>query len=154
MYDIRQAGVAEYAGIVASRVMWGAAIEGTARELLAEVEIEPSAAEGRRKYACKDAVNFLIDLLADGPLPAKEVRDAAYAHGHSWATVKRAKKDAAVKVAKEGMKGPWVWSLNSYDRRCSPPAEDTHTSSLSTFEEAERLRQPSAELGDVVEMET
>ena len=133
-YDIQQTEVAGHAGMAASRVSWGAAIDGTARELLAEVETEPNPAEGRRKFARNEAAKFLVDLLANGPLPAKEVREAADAHGHSWATVKRARQDAGVKVAKEGMRGPWLWTLNCDGRRCPSPPEDAHTEGLSTFE--------------------
>ncbi len=139
--------------MVASRVNWGAAIDGTARDLLAAVEIEPSLAEHRRKSARSEAAKFLRELLADGPLPAKEVKAVADAHGLSWPTVRRAQREAGVKVTKEGMKGGWSWRLNSDERRCSSSAEGAQSDGLGTFEESELLRQPSSEPGEVVEVE-
>ncbi len=99
-------------GIVSSRIRWGAALEGTARELLAE----PVQTFGEEASATDDAAAFLRSLLADGPVPAKVVRADADGAGHAWATMRRAKDKLGVEARKQGGtfggKGAvWVWAL-------------------------------------------
>jgi hypothetical protein len=58
--------------------------------------------------------NNLARIDDDGPLPVKQVRSEADAAGHSWATIKRAKKNAGVIAFREGgvaEKGQWLWRL-------------------------------------------
>lgn len=50
-------------------VTWGKPIEGTARELLAEVESDPN----NQTSALKSAKEFLREVLADGAVPMKQV---------------------------------------------------------------------------------
>jgi putative DNA primase/helicase len=61
----------------------------------------------------QEATAFLLDTLAEGPVAATEVRNAASAAALSWATVKRAKADLGVVSAKSGFgEGAcWFWSL-------------------------------------------
>lgn len=107
-YTFEQVDLPKYPGLTASRIVWGEAIEGTARDLLAD----PVDDYG------DDAADFLRDLLADGPKPAKEVyRDADNA-GFSRDQMKRAKSRAGVETVKEGgyfsdEKQCWVWRLTT-----------------------------------------
>ena len=55
------------------------------------------------------AAAFLQDLLADGPLPAAQVKAAAHAAGLSERTLKRAKKHLRIKSNKEP--DQWTWQL-------------------------------------------
>jgi putative DNA primase/helicase len=96
-------------GIEATRTVWTGVIEGTAREILGDVEYEEDGGNSARD----DLAQMLIDTLEmnGGKLEAKklmaEVRDA----GHSWDAAKRLKKSLGIEAEKESMSGPWVWKL-------------------------------------------
>jgi hypothetical protein len=103
-YAFEQTALDGYEGIVANGITWGAAVEGSARELLSEPE---SKTEG----GGSGAAQFLRDLLAGGPRPAKEIfREAADA-GYSDDQLKRAKGRVGVDTTKAGMNGGWIWRL-------------------------------------------
>ncbi|MCL6555001.1 MAG: AAA family ATPase [Burkholderiales bacterium] len=111
-YGLQQAELKTHPGIFASGVLWGNAIEGAARELLAEAEADPDNEGG----TLEEAKRFLADLLADGPLPVKAIKTDADGAGFSWATIRRAQKALGVEARKEGGafggKGAvWKWYL-------------------------------------------
>jgi putative DNA primase/helicase len=97
-YDLEQVEAAP--GVFASRVLWAGAIDGNARELLAQAEAAPDA--GEPDGALGDAAGFLRALLSDGPVPSKQVRADADGAGHSWATIRRAAAKLGVEARKEG----------------------------------------------------
>jgi putative DNA primase/helicase len=153
-YDLEQVEAAP--GVFASRVLWAGAIDGNARELLAQAEAAPDA--GEPDGALGDAVAFLRALLSDGPVPSKQVRADADGAGHSWATIRRAAARLGVEARKEGghfgqgTKQQWIWAL---------PAEDAHETlkvptfqKVSTFSKVEHLQgsEPPAG-GDSLEVE-
>lgn len=96
-------------GIAATHAMWDGVIEGTAREILGEVETD----ETDGGHSKDELSQMLIDTLKDagGSMPTKalqaEVRDA----GHSWDAAKRLKKELGIEAVKMGMGGSWVWRL-------------------------------------------
>lgn len=96
-------------GISTTHAMWEGVIEGTAREILGEVEIDASPEADSRE----DLKRMLTDTLKDAggmmPVPAlqAEVRNA----GYSWDAAKRLKKPLGIESFKMGMKGPWVWRM-------------------------------------------
>ncbi|AEB82850.1 AAA family ATPase [Alicycliphilus denitrificans] len=93
-------------GIQASRVAWGKAVEGSARELLTD----PDEADGDGGTSARDAAQeFLTQLLSDGPTPTKTVQAEAKEAGISWATVRRASDALGVKKRKS--EGGWYWSI-------------------------------------------
>lgn len=92
-------------GIRASYVTWGKAVEGTARELLAEPDAGNDADSDISAKA--EAEEFLIQLLKDGPSPTKHVEAEAKAAGISWRTVRRASDDLGIKKRK--LQGAWYW---------------------------------------------
>lgn len=92
-------------GIPASFVSWGEAVEGTARELLAQPEEDAEAAP---RHA---AAEFLQEVLAEGPTPVKTIQEEAKAAGHAWSTVRRAAGTLALVKKKGGMESGWYWSL-------------------------------------------
>ncbi len=105
-YDLEQCEVQGHAGVEASRVLWGAALEGSARELLASaetVEDEPGA----------DSAGFLRELLHFGSRPAKEVFAEASAAGFSKDAMHRAKRKIGAVAVKDGMAGGWRWRLQA-----------------------------------------
>lgn len=77
----------------------------------------PSSAQRRSQgaSAVDIAVDFLRRKLADGPLPASEVQDAAVAEGISIPTLRRAKPLVEVRSEKQGQPGSdtqwWSWRL-------------------------------------------
>jgi putative DNA primase/helicase len=112
-YDI--APVEPLPGIKAPRIVWQNAIEGEARRLLATAERWEDDAEGGEMESAK---RFLADLLADGPLPSKQIRADADEAGYSWRTVHRAADALGVEKVKNGFgKGAWVWQLHSCHSR-------------------------------------
>jgi putative DNA primase/helicase len=100
--------LAEY-DFAAQRVIWGDRLEGTARELLADVEQE---AQDDDEAPRRSAVSrFLSDLLADGPVAVAEIRREADAAGHSGATPRRACDELGVITGKDGFSAGWSWRL-------------------------------------------
>jgi putative DNA primase/helicase len=96
----------------ALRVLWGARLEGPARELLNVVE-QPEG--GERPAPRRDmATEFLQTILADGPVATNQIRANAVDAGIAWRTVERAAADLGVFTARVGGlgdKGGWQWRL-------------------------------------------
>lgn len=91
--------------LVGQAVTWGEALDGTARDILGDAEAVDD--DGGAKA---EAADFLRDLLAFGPVPAKKVQAAARDAGLAWRTVRRAKDDLGVVSEKSGT-GGWSWRL-------------------------------------------
>jgi hypothetical protein len=132
-YDLEQRVLPQHPGITTSAVRWGRAVEGTARELLGAAE----ATDGEDGDSVTEAMDWLRDVLAEGPVEPQAIKSRAKAAAHSWATVQRAKKRLGIKSRKQGMKDGWTWEL---PRRCSSSPEDAHPKSESTFGPLEHLR--------------
>jgi putative DNA primase/helicase len=92
-------------GIHASRVEWGAAVEGSARELLTDPDEETEAGN-----ALDSAMNFLREVLGDDVVPRKAVDAEAKEAGVAQRTLRRA-ADALNVLKKKGAEGRWYWSL-------------------------------------------
>ena len=93
-------------GIEASRVTWGKAVEGTARELLTDPDEGQDDGAGSAK---EEAEEFLLVLLKEGATATKQVQAQAKDAGISWATVRRASDSLGVK--KKQSNGSWYWHL-------------------------------------------
>lgn len=92
-------------GIRASYVMWGQSVSGSARELLAESDVD---AEGSGNVSAQlEAEEFLIQLLRDGPSPTKHVEAESKKAGISWRTVRRASD--ALGIKKRKLQDTWYW---------------------------------------------
>jgi putative DNA primase/helicase len=78
-----------------------------------EVTASQAMAATKSPGAKGQAKKFLLDRLADGPMPKTEIEEAADAHGISNRTLYRAKDDLHVIVEKERgvANGKWVWRL-------------------------------------------
>lgn len=92
-------------GIQASCIAWGAAVQGTARELLTDPDEEANE-------EAQDVAGFLRSLLADGPLSAKAIYKDADGAGYSRDQIKRASLKQGIEKRKTGMDGGWVWALS------------------------------------------
>ena len=95
-------------GIDASRIVWGRAVEGSARDLLTD----PAQGEDGTDHA--DAVSLLkAELTADcwtGMTPATQpLKDAGFTKKQIW----NASKKLDVIRKKGGMNGGWYWRLPS-----------------------------------------
>lgn len=99
-------------GIEATHAVWEGAIEGTAREILGDVEHDDDGEDGEAR---RDLERMLIDLLTEngGKMPAKLVKAEVSDAGYSWTAANRAKERAGITSAKEKgtTKGPWTWFL-------------------------------------------
>lgn len=136
-YELERVDVAPQ--VEGQRVRWLEALEGSARDLLAEAEADPANAED-----ANDAATFLRSLLADGPVGAKTIKADADGAGYSWDQVKRASLRIGVEKRKEGLKGGWVWSLGPEES--TKGAKGAHKiSALSSLPSA----LPSADVADV-----
>ena len=112
-YDLHQGELDDHPGVFSSCVLWGVALEGGARELLATAEAIGDDGNGGMMA---DAKQFLSDLLADGAVPTKIIRADADGAGYTWATIRRAQKALGIEARKEGghfggAKQQWVWAL-------------------------------------------
>jgi putative DNA primase/helicase len=104
-YSLGQVQIAD--GIEATHTVWAGAIECAARGILNDVEHNENG-EGSERL---DAEQFLRDLLAGGPLPARQIKANADGAGYAWATVRRAQKSLGIQASKVGMKEGWTWRL-------------------------------------------
>ena len=102
-YSIEQAE--PIPGIHASYVRWGQSVEGSARDLFADPEVD-SVGKGSVS-AQAEAEEFLVQLLKDGPSPTKHVEAEAKAAGISWSTVRRASD--ALGIKKRKLQNVWYW---------------------------------------------
>ena len=92
-----------------SGLVWEAApIEGSAEALLATDE--PASRDECRER--DQAMAFLRDLLADGPVASNQVMSDAKANGIAPRTLWRAKSELRVDTARaKGQTGAWFWML-------------------------------------------
>ncbi len=125
-YEIRFGPLASDSRIVTSWVQWGDPVDGSARELLADME--PAVEEGS---AIADAEDFLHDLLRDEDRPQKDIKRAAAAEGHAWATVRRAKDRMGVTAVKSSMSGGWRWTLTGEGAQRTPKMPNTQSGAPS-----------------------
>ena len=93
-------------GIVAPYVTWSdEPVDVTADQALAA-----ASAEIKDPRAMKRTKEFLLDLLKDGTVDAKDGEEAAEAEGISERTLKRAWAKLGIKSTKTGFDGGWQWS--------------------------------------------
>jgi putative DNA primase/helicase len=127
----------------AQRVAWGDPLDGTARELLNDVEqVDDGAADGK----LGEAESLLREMLGAGPVAHGDIKRAASANGVAEVTLRRAKATLGIAAVKNGMKGGWRWKLPdtppkpAHRRRSSNP-EDAQQNRMSIFGENDHLRE-------------
>jgi len=95
-----------------------------ADEAMAAQPSGPGAVTERQQAAA-----WLRELLAAGPVPAREVKRRADEAGFSWATIKRAKPLARVEPYSTGQRAAWEWRLA---HQCGSPGSNVaHTPEVS-----------------------
>jgi hypothetical protein len=101
--------------IPTSRIMFESApITISADQALAAME-----GNGQNRTDKAEAIDFLSDLLAAGPMPAKDVKKEAVDASISTKSLRSAREALNIKPEKSGFEGGWVWSLP----RCPPEVE-------------------------------
>lgn len=90
------------------RVRWLEALDGTARELLAEAEADGA---GDDEGGARDCADWLRELLAAGPVSAREVKRCADEAGYAWRKVQRAMRKAGADSRRGGFGKPAEWFL-------------------------------------------
>ena len=91
------------------RVVW----EPDPVTMSADDALAATAADPEERTARESAAEWLKEALANGPMPANDVKRAAKESGLAWRTVRRAQAVAGVKVRRQGF-GPgaaWYWFL-------------------------------------------
>ncbi len=84
--------------------------------------------DGGRRTERDDAADWLRDLLAHGPRPARSAEQDARDAGYSIATVRRAKAALGVVSRKPTFDGPWEWTLpEGHAQLRKMLTEDAHT---------------------------
>lgn len=112
-YDIEQVELGAYPGVWASRVLWGEAIEGSARDILAVADTARETTEDEGEDA-NEVDGWLRDLLTEeGEIPKAEVIKAGRASGFAERTIQRARKriGAEAKITGFGKDKHAVWCL-------------------------------------------
>jgi putative DNA primase/helicase len=126
-YDLVQDTLPGHPGVITSSVRWGVAVEGSARELMAQ-------AEESEDDGSDDSKHFLCNLLVNGPRPAKEIFAEAAEAGYSRDQMYRAKKKAGITAKKQGMAAGWRWHLPAEDLgQRAEDSEDGASQSGTTF---------------------
>lgn len=128
-------------GIQASRIAWGAAVAGTARELLTDPNAEGDP-EGQS--AVDAASDFLRQVMANGLTPSNVVKTEATSAGVSWASVRRAADSLRVSKTK-GAGGAWYWRLPASHRQ---GAQDAQRSDVEQVEQHAQVEPPHSTTGD------
>lgn len=107
-YSVTQEELREFAGVVASSIVWGKPLDGSAQALLATAE---NGTDSGERTALSEAEAFLRAELADGRVPSRELMKRAREAGISERTLKRARRSMGVQRDKDGATGAWYCSL-------------------------------------------
>lgn len=115
-------------GIMASRVLWGSAIDGTARELLVESDQEPQDA----RSATDDAADALVRILGRDTVPRREVIAQMKSEGFSDKVTRNARERLNVLVKRVGFgkETTTYWSLPT---SAQVPTDETTPAPESAF---------------------
>ncbi|WP_228385975.1 AAA family ATPase [Pseudomonas helleri] len=106
-YTIEPCDICE--GIETTRVAWGPAIEGTAREILGDVEAtdDESVEDG------DDPAEALRRILSAGPLAGRDAKKLMTDNGYTQKQIRRARERLSVVTSRSGFGGDTLvtWSL-------------------------------------------
>jgi len=102
-------------------------------------------AKPRGGGAVDEAVEWLMDILRDGPVPHGDIKKRAEQDGISMASIRRAmeklEKDGRAEKRRDGFGhgGRWVWSLLGESRAAQPAAQMVSPDDLRTYGESAHL---------------
>lgn len=106
-------------GIEATRVLWGDLIQGSAREILGDVEGQE---DGMRLDDSDDPAEALRRILSKGSLPGKEAKSLMVGNGYTQKQIRTARERLAITTARSGFGGETVvtWSLPQAEGAYAP----------------------------------
>ena len=106
-------------GIEATRVLWGDLIQGSAREILGDVEGQE---DGMRLDDSDDPAEALRRILSKGPLPGKEAKNLMVGNGYTQKQIRTARERLAITTDRSGFGGDTVvtWSLPQAEGAYAP----------------------------------
>lgn len=112
-YSIVGAPLTERPDIIASRVVWGERLEGSARDLLAEAEDDGRGTAASAEAASQGVQAFLETALSAGPRRQKDIAGEGAERGFSSDRLFRASKAMGIVKRKDGFggDGEWTWRL-------------------------------------------
>lgn len=117
-YDIETLEIEN--GITTSRVLWGAYIEGSAREILNDVETFETDSEA------PESEQFLIKLLGNDELLVDDIKAQCLGAGVSFNTIRKAGlRLGVVKNKTPHFQGKWTWKMPTARSDILPPHSDT-----------------------------
>lgn len=99
-YELLQGELGDYPGVFASHAVFGTAIEGAARDILAEAD----AVDDGVGDAVSSVAQWLEDLLRDegGQLDRRDVMKASQAMGYKERTIHRAREKLGIDITRSG----------------------------------------------------
>lgn len=112
-------------GLATTRVVWGDRIEGSAREILAEVE----RVEGDDQPDDDDPAEALRRILSTGPLSGKDAKRLMTDNGYTQKQIRTARERLDVVTTREGF-GKEIksfWSLPSFVPKSPFVPSDSHS---------------------------
>ncbi|MBB5272231.1 ATP-binding protein [Quisquiliibacterium transsilvanicum] len=111
-YDVEQVEVPGLPGVFASRIVWGAMVQGNAREVLADAEAEPTQGEAPEPTATHEATEALREVLTPGETVGRDVITTMKAAGFTEKVVRLAREQLGVTIRRDGfgkdMKSLWA----------------------------------------------
>jgi len=107
-YDLHQVVFDPANGHKAQTIQWGKPLQGSAKDLIAELE---GPETGTRVSALEAAMAWLTEMLGTGTVRVTFLQEMAEAKGHAWPTVERAKKALGAVSVKQGAEG-WCWRMS------------------------------------------
>ena len=119
-FAIESAQVKSKAGLIeTSRIAW----EPDPVTVTADEAMQHQG-DPEERSALDDARQFLLNLMADGPVKAGQVKSDSDGAGFNWRTTQRAADRLNIERNKDGMKGGWTWRLPP--KMTSTPEDDRH----------------------------
>lgn len=108
-YDLCQGALPENLDVISSFARWGKPTDGDNRAIISDAEaVDDDGAGG----SLGEAKRFLRDLLENGALTVKAIKQEADGAGLAWATIRRAQRELGIRPEKEdGRNGQWKWKL-------------------------------------------
>ena len=107
-YDPEPLELPDHPGVHTTRILWGAPLEGTARELLGKAETVDDPDE---RSALEDAKAWLSDTLGLGALDGKELKRLARIEGITERTLYRAAGALGVDRKAQGFGKARLWAM-------------------------------------------